>query len=62
MKDNLNLEVLGSWSLCLIGFVTAQDIAYISATMVSVGAMIINFDRYKAAIKRMFNRNKGEQS
>jgi hypothetical protein len=62
MKDNLNVEVIAGWGLCMIGYITAQDVAYVSATMVSIGAMIINFDRYVAAIKRMINKIKGEQS
>jgi|DEB19_MinimDraft_3_1074340.scaffolds.fasta_scaffold964927_1 hypothetical protein len=62
MTDKLNYEVAGSWICVIIGYVTAQDAAYVLASMVSIGAMIINFDRYVAAIKRMINKIKGEQS
>jgi len=45
-----------SWLLIVIGAVTAQDLAYFLACLVSAGALLINGDRYWAALKRYWNR------
>jgi hypothetical protein len=52
---------VGSWLLIIFAAVTAQDLAYYLACGVSVGAMLINGDRYWAALKRYWNRIKGEK-
>ena len=47
-----------AWLGVVLGTVTAQDAAYVLASMVSVGALLINFDRYIAAVKRMIAKIK----
>lgn len=52
----------GSWLCIILGSVTTADIAYVLASLVSLGAILINWDRYVASVKRQWHKIKGEQS
>ena len=62
MSDQNTSEVgaVGSWVCIILASVTAQDLAYYLASVVSLGAILINFDRYVASVKRQWRKIKGE--
>ncbi len=58
--QQVQFGAVGSWLCIILGAVTAQDVAYVLASLVSVGAILINWDRYVASVKRQYRKLKGE--
>jgi len=52
---------VGSWLCVIFASITAQDTAYVLASLVSLGAILINWDRYVASVKRQWRKIKGEE-
>jgi hypothetical protein len=45
---------ISSWVLCLIGYITIQDVAWTLACFVSAGTIFLSWDKYMTKAKRHY--------